>query len=65
MRGPPGVRVAVGDVRSMAGLAGERFDARFFWHGPERLGAGEAPGALRALEAITSHVVVLGMPCGG
>ena len=61
----PGVRVIQGDVRHASGLlAGERFDACFFWHGPEHLGASEAPAVLRGLEAITNHVVVLGMPYG-
>ena len=60
----PGVRVVQGDVRNISGLVSERFDASFFWHGPEHLGAGEAPGVLRALESITDHVVVLGMPYG-
>ena len=62
--GGPGVRVVQGDVRGIAGLVDERFDACFFWHGPEHLGAAEAPGVLRALEAMTDHVVVLGMPYG-
>ena len=62
--GERGVRAVEGDVRNIAGLVGERFDVCFFWHGPEHLGAGEAPGVLRALEAITDHVVVLGMPYG-
>ena len=60
----PGVRVVEGDVRNISALVDERFDACFFWHGPEHLGAGEAPGVLRALESITDHVVVLGMPYG-
>ena len=61
----PKVRVVQGDVRHTSGLlAGERFDVCFFWHGPEHLGASEAPAVLRGLEAITNHVVVLGMPYG-
>ena len=60
-----GTRVVQGDVRRISVLlAGERFDVCFFWHGPECLGASEAPAVLRDLEAITNHVVVLGMPYG-
>ena len=62
--GPRGVRVVHGDVRGVAGLAGGRFDVSFFWHGPEHLAAGEAPGVIGALESVTDRLVVLGMPHG-
>lgn len=59
-----GARAIQGDVRDIASLAGERFDVCFFWHGPEHLAAGEAPGVLEAPGSVTNRLAMLGMPHG-
>ena len=58
------VSVVLGDVRAAAAAVPRRFDACFFWHGPEHLSRDEAPGVLRMLESMADRLVVLGMPYG-
>jgi hypothetical protein len=51
-----------GDVRSFP--VPRRYDAVFWWHGPEHISEKDLPGALARLEERARRMVVLGCPWG-
>lgn len=56
-------RVIHGDVRNLCELVVGRYDAAFWWHGPEHVARKEIPPILAALES-RADLVVLGCPWG-
>ena len=55
-----------GDVRRLAeaALPHKTYGFVFWWHGPEHVDCSEMPGAVKALENITTGTVVLASPWG-
>jgi hypothetical protein len=51
-----------GDVRTFTTT--RRYDAAFWWHGPEHVHERELEGALSRLEAVAKKLVVVGCPWG-
>ncbi len=61
----PGLEVVCGDVRHVASLdlPVERYDAAFWWHGPEHIRKEDLAAALAGLEQ-RARLVVIGCPWG-
>ena len=63
--GHPPYHMILGDVREVdQNNPGGVFDVTFWWHGPEHVPQDDLEPTLKRLEAITTGIVVLGMPWG-